>query len=307
MEDKKQEVKPPVEQRKYVKDSGDERSLPMHSHVIVGGADSVQTPMTLGWKPTSASGVVSPVAPYSASVVSETAYGQSSAAGTVPSVSHGDHTHGSPSLSTATPQAVGTAAAGSGTTPSKNDHIHATGAGTPTTIAYGDAATTGTGPAASMTDHRHGAPVNPLIVEDATKAGNVGTSALEQTLFTYSFDPTVYLNTPGDSIKMAVNWTRSNNPRSTTIRVYYGATVICSQINAVANIFGMMEIVLTRITSGQRAAGHSAISSSTQTISVTAPAESNSSPVTIKVTGQVTTGTPASNDIAYESITISKF
>ena len=59
------------------------------------------------------------------SVVTETAYGQSSAVGTSSYWAREDHTHGSPALSTATPADVGSAgAAGSGSTPSKNDHVH---------------------------------------------------------------------------------------------------------------------------------------------------------------------------------------
>ena len=59
------------------------------------------------------------------SVTTENSYGQSSAVGTSTYWAREDHTHGSPSLGTATPQDVGSAgAAGSGSTPSKNDHAH---------------------------------------------------------------------------------------------------------------------------------------------------------------------------------------
>lgn len=58
-------------------------------------------------------------------VVTETSYGQASTAGTSTHVSRADHTHGTPSLSTATPSALGVAAAGTALYPSKGDHVHA--------------------------------------------------------------------------------------------------------------------------------------------------------------------------------------
>jgi len=59
------------------------------------------------------------------SVTTETSYGLSPAVGISTYWARQDHTHGSPALSTATPQDVAdTAAAGSGATPSKNDHVH---------------------------------------------------------------------------------------------------------------------------------------------------------------------------------------
>lgn len=61
------------------------------------------------------------------SVVTETSYGQSSADGTSTNYARADHTHGTPALGTATPNAIatGTGSAGSATTPSKEDHTHA--------------------------------------------------------------------------------------------------------------------------------------------------------------------------------------
>jgi hypothetical protein len=60
-------------------------------------------------------------------VVTETSYGQSSANGTSTNYARADHTHGTPALGTATPNAIAgvTGSAGSATTPSKEDHTHA--------------------------------------------------------------------------------------------------------------------------------------------------------------------------------------
>jgi hypothetical protein len=60
-------------------------------------------------------------------VVTETSYGQASGNGSATNYARADHTHGTPSLGTATPNAIatGTGSAGSATTPSKEDHTHA--------------------------------------------------------------------------------------------------------------------------------------------------------------------------------------
>jgi len=60
-----------------------------------------------------------------AAVTSETSYGQASSAGASTLYAREDHTHGTPALSAATPQDVGSSGgAGSGSTPSKSDHVH---------------------------------------------------------------------------------------------------------------------------------------------------------------------------------------
>jgi hypothetical protein len=60
-------------------------------------------------------------------VVTETSYGQASANGSSTDYARADHTHGTPSLGTSTPNAIatGTGSAGSATVPSKEDHTHA--------------------------------------------------------------------------------------------------------------------------------------------------------------------------------------
>jgi hypothetical protein len=60
-------------------------------------------------------------------VVTETSYGQASGNGSATNYARADHTHGTPSLGTSTPNAIatGTGSAGSATVPSKEDHTHA--------------------------------------------------------------------------------------------------------------------------------------------------------------------------------------
>jgi hypothetical protein len=60
-------------------------------------------------------------------VVAQTSYGATSGNGTATDYARADHTHGTPSLGTATPNAIAgvTGSAGTATTPSKEDHTHA--------------------------------------------------------------------------------------------------------------------------------------------------------------------------------------
>lgn len=60
------------------------------------------------------------------SVVSETAYGQSSAVGAATNYAREDHTHGTPALGSATPAMNGAASAGVSTAPARDDHVHPT-------------------------------------------------------------------------------------------------------------------------------------------------------------------------------------
>lgn len=96
-------------------------------------------------------------------VVTETSYGQASTAGVAVAYSRGDHTHGSPSLTSASPttSAVGDAAAvGAAATPARADHTHGResfGAVTGQT-SYGAATGNGAATTLARSDHTHGTP-----------------------------------------------------------------------------------------------------------------------------------------------------
>src|SRR6266545_284480 len=96
----------------------------------------------------------------SGTVTSETGYGQGSTPGVAAAYSRGDHSHGSPSLTSNTPaaSAVGdTGAAGTGVLPSKDDHRHAREAfGSPGSSAVGDVAADGAAATLPRSDHKHG-------------------------------------------------------------------------------------------------------------------------------------------------------
>ena len=99
------------------------------------------------------------------SVSSQTSYGDTSSNGTSTDYARADHTHGTPSLSTNTPQNLtvgGTGSAGTGTLPSKDDHVHAMpsfGVVTAQTT-FGASSANGTGTSIARNDHTHGTPTH---------------------------------------------------------------------------------------------------------------------------------------------------
>jgi hypothetical protein len=99
------------------------------------------------------------------SVSAQTTYGASSGNGTSTNFSRSDHTHGTPSLSNTSPQAVsitGSAAAGSGTAPSRDDHTHAgPGFGNVTaSTTFGASSSNGSASTVAHSDHDHGTPAH---------------------------------------------------------------------------------------------------------------------------------------------------
>jgi hypothetical protein len=99
------------------------------------------------------------------SVSAQTTYGASSGNGTAVSYSRSDHTHGTPSLSNATPQSLaigGSASAGSGTAPSRDDHAHAMPSFGNVTAqtSFGGASNNGSSTSIARTDHQHGTPTH---------------------------------------------------------------------------------------------------------------------------------------------------
>lgn len=127
-------------------------------------------------------------------VVTETAFGQSSAVGALDSYAREDHTHGTPTApsvptasgSVATATTYGTAStAGAAATFSKGDHNHGSPsltANTPTAEAVGSTGSVGAGTAAAKDDHRHAMPTSATAgasaVADTASAGVAATLAL---------------------------------------------------------------------------------------------------------------------------------
>lgn len=127
-------------------------------------------------------------------VVTETAFGQSSAVGALDSYAREDHTHGTPTApsiptasgSVATATAYGTSStAGAAATFSRGDHNHGSPsltANTPTAEAVGSTGSVGSGTAAAKDDHRHAMPASGTpgasAVADTASAGVAATLAL---------------------------------------------------------------------------------------------------------------------------------
>lgn len=120
-------------------------------------------------------------------VATETTYGQASAAGSGTEYSRGDHTHGSPSLTSNAPsvtEGIGQAAVvGVATAPARADHVHPLAAsGAPTASALGDTQSTGSATTFAASDHRHarealGGVPGSSAVTDTAAAGAATTSA----------------------------------------------------------------------------------------------------------------------------------
>jgi len=99
------------------------------------------------------------------SVTAQTTYGATSGNGSANSYSRSDHTHGTPSLTNATPQGLsvgGSGAVGTGTAPAREDHAH----GMPsfgnvvTETSFGGASANGTSTSIARADHAHGTPTH---------------------------------------------------------------------------------------------------------------------------------------------------
>lgn len=96
----------------------------------------------------------------SATVVAETTYAQASTAGTATAYSRGDHTHGSPALTSNAPavtMGIGqTGVVGVGTAPARDDHVHPlAAAAAPVASAVADTQATGVATTFAASDHRH--------------------------------------------------------------------------------------------------------------------------------------------------------
>ena len=121
-------------------------------------------------------------------VTAQTTYGASSGNGSANSYSRSDHTHGTPSLSSATPSGLtvgGSSSAGTGTAPSREDHTHSLpGFGNVTAqTSFGSASANGTATDFARSDHTHGTPTH-----DNSAHSAINLSALATPLADVSFN-----------------------------------------------------------------------------------------------------------------------
>lgn len=125
------------------------------------------------------------------SVTAETSYGQSSSDGTSTSVARADHTHGTPSLTSVSPQdlAPGSiASVGSGTAPAREDHVHALpdfGSVTSQT-SFGSSSGNGTATTFARADHTHGTPDHDGAAHASIKLSDLATPTADISLNDYN-------------------------------------------------------------------------------------------------------------------------
>ena len=99
------------------------------------------------------------------SVTAQTSYGASSGNGSSNSYARTDHTHGTPSLTSATPTALaigGAGAVGTGSAPAREDHAHAMPSfgNVSAQTSFGASSGNGSATSVSRSDHTHGTPTH---------------------------------------------------------------------------------------------------------------------------------------------------
>ena len=124
------------------------------------------------------------------SVTSQTTYGASSGSGSSTDYARTDHTHGTPSLTNTTPQALaigGAGAVGTGTAPARDDHTHAMpsfGNVTAETT-FGGSSANGSGTSVARNDHTHGTPVHDNTAHSAINLNALATPTADLNLNNY--------------------------------------------------------------------------------------------------------------------------
>lgn len=133
------------------------------------------------------------------SVSSQTSYGASSGNGSATSVARSDHTHGTPSLTSVTPQGVtpgATGSVGTGTAPAREDHVHALADFGSVTAQTSFGASSGNGSATTFarSDHAHGTPAHDAAAHASIKLSDLATPTANVSLNDYKItglkDPT---------------------------------------------------------------------------------------------------------------------
>jgi hypothetical protein len=120
-------------------------------------------------------------------VTAQTTYGASSGSGSSTDYARADHTHGTPSLTNTTPQALaigGAGAVGTGTAPARDDHTHAMpsfGNVTAETT-FGGSSANGTGTSVARNDHTHGTPVHDNTAHSAINLNALATPTADLNL-----------------------------------------------------------------------------------------------------------------------------
>lgn len=124
------------------------------------------------------------------SVTAQTSYGASSGNGSSNNYARADHTHGTPSLTNTTPQALtvgGSGAVGTGTAPAREDHVHAMpsfGNVTAQTT-FGAASGNGSSTSIARNDHTHGTPTHDNAAHSAINLSALAAPAADVSFANY--------------------------------------------------------------------------------------------------------------------------
>jgi hypothetical protein len=123
-------------------------------------------------------------------VTAQTTYGATSGSGSSTDYARADHTHGTPSLTNTTPQALaigGAGAVGTGTAPAREDHTHAmpTFGNVTAETTFGGSSANGTGTSVARNDHTHGTPVHDNTAHSAINLNALATPTADLNLNNY--------------------------------------------------------------------------------------------------------------------------
>lgn len=124
------------------------------------------------------------------SVTAQTTYGASSGSGSATTYSRSDHTHGTPSLTNTTPQALaigGAGAVGTGTSPAREDHTHAmpTFGNVTAETTFGGSSANGSSTSVARADHTHGTPTHDNAAHSAINLSALAVPTADVSFATY--------------------------------------------------------------------------------------------------------------------------
>jgi hypothetical protein len=123
-------------------------------------------------------------------VTAQTTYGATSGSGSSTDYARADHTHGTPSLTNTTPQALaigGAGAVGTGTAPAREDHTHAMPAFGNVTAetTFGGSSANGSSTSLARADHTHGTPVHDNTAHSAINLNSLAAPTADLNLNNY--------------------------------------------------------------------------------------------------------------------------
>lgn len=144
--------------------------------------------------------------------------------------------------------------------------------------------------------------VGPSVQASTTGAGN-GNDTTEDVLYTFSL-PANSLSFVGQTLEIFASGTLANNAHNKTVKIYFGTQVYSLGTVATANVAWTAKLRVVRTAANvQLIYGEGMIGATPIAPSLLTGAETETSIITIKVTGQ--TGTAAASDIVAKMMTVS--